>query len=26
VAIYRQGIKQNDSWDEPIRRNIQGVV
>jgi phage terminase large subunit len=26
VAIYRQGIKQSDSWDTPIRRNLQGVA
>ena len=26
VAIYRQGIHQSDSWDTPIRRNLQGVA
>ena len=26
VAIYRQGIKQADSWDTPIRRNLAGVA
>lgn len=26
VAIYRQGIHQNDSWSTPIRRNLSGVA
>jgi Phage terminase large subunit. len=26
VAIYRQGIHQEDSWSKPIRRNLQGVA
>jgi len=26
VAIYRQGIHQEDSWSKPLRRNLQGVA
>ena len=26
VAIYRQGINQKNTWDKPIRRNLQGVA
>jgi phage terminase large subunit len=26
IAIFKQGLKRHDSWDTPIRRNLQGIA